>query len=160
MFITTYGLSVSSTPILEMGEPIGPIEKGITYMVRPFIHPLYKSVMVFFSSTGSIQLLVGPASSCFFDSIAVRCSTLATSDGWLRNIFSQSFLWVQSNRGAGRNRFLEEAVIFFLRTITPVNLVSWHNSAISLTHSCSFLFEVIKILLPVNSSVLFSMRKK
>ena len=30
-------LSVSSTPILLNGEPTGPIEKGMTYMVRPFI---------------------------------------------------------------------------------------------------------------------------
>ena len=33
-------LSVSSTPILLKGEPTGPIEKGITYIVRPFIEPL------------------------------------------------------------------------------------------------------------------------
>ena len=32
-------LSVSSTPILLNGEPTGPIEKGITYIVRPFIAP-------------------------------------------------------------------------------------------------------------------------
>ena len=32
-------LSVSSTPILLKGEPTGPIEKGITYIVRPFMAP-------------------------------------------------------------------------------------------------------------------------
>ncbi len=32
-------LSVSSTPILENTEPMGPRLKGITYMVRPFIEP-------------------------------------------------------------------------------------------------------------------------
>ncbi len=63
MLITTYGLSVNSTPILAMGEPMGPMEKGITYMVRPFMQPVYNLVMVAFSSAGSIQLLVGPASS-------------------------------------------------------------------------------------------------
>ena len=35
MLQTTYGLSVISTPIFAIGEPIGPIENGMTYMVRP-----------------------------------------------------------------------------------------------------------------------------
>lgn len=35
MLTTTYGESVSSTPILERGDPTGPMLKGITYMVRP-----------------------------------------------------------------------------------------------------------------------------
>jgi hypothetical protein len=34
------GESVISTPILAMGEPMGPMEKGMTYMVRPFMQPL------------------------------------------------------------------------------------------------------------------------
>ncbi len=46
MFTTTYGESVISTPILDSGEPIGPMEKGITYIVRPFMQPRYRSVMV------------------------------------------------------------------------------------------------------------------
>ena len=32
-------LSVSSTPILLNGDPTGPIENGITYIVRPRIDP-------------------------------------------------------------------------------------------------------------------------
>jgi hypothetical protein len=48
-----------------MGEPSGPMEKGTTYMVRPFIDPANRSRMVDFISDGSRQLLVGPASiSC------------------------------------------------------------------------------------------------
>ena len=39
MLTTTSGLSVISTPILAMGEPMGPMEKGMTYIVRPFMHP-------------------------------------------------------------------------------------------------------------------------
>lgn len=35
MLATTYGESVSSTPILESGEPTGPMLNGITYMTRP-----------------------------------------------------------------------------------------------------------------------------
>ena len=40
MFTTTYGESVISTPIFAIGEPTGPIENGITYMVRPCMQPL------------------------------------------------------------------------------------------------------------------------
>jgi len=36
---TTYGLSVSSTPIFAMGEPTGPMEKGMTYIVLPLMQP-------------------------------------------------------------------------------------------------------------------------
>jgi hypothetical protein len=32
-------LSVSSMPIFEKGEPMGPMAKGITYIVRPFMAP-------------------------------------------------------------------------------------------------------------------------
>lgn len=35
MLATTYGESVSSTPILDSGDPTGPMLKGITYMTRP-----------------------------------------------------------------------------------------------------------------------------
>ena len=46
-----------------MGEPIGPIENGITYIVRPRMDPL-KSAFSFLRITkGSSQLLVGPALS-------------------------------------------------------------------------------------------------
>ena len=39
MLSATYTLSVSSMPTLLMGEPIGPMTYGITYIVRPFIEP-------------------------------------------------------------------------------------------------------------------------
>ena len=56
-------LSVSSTPILLNGEPTGPIEKGMTYIVRPFIEPAKISRARRYPSSGDIQLFVGPASS-------------------------------------------------------------------------------------------------
>ena len=37
-------LSVSSMPIFENGEPMGPMAKGTTYMVRPFMQPVKYSV--------------------------------------------------------------------------------------------------------------------
>ena len=41
--------------ILEIGEPIGPIEKGMTYIVRPFMQPSVRPVNVSLNSFGSIQ---------------------------------------------------------------------------------------------------------
>jgi hypothetical protein len=38
------------------------MQNAITYMVRPAMAPRYSSVIMVFMSTGSIQLLVGPAS--------------------------------------------------------------------------------------------------
>jgi len=43
MLTTTYGESVSCTPICDIGEPTGPMLKGRTYMVRPAMQPLKRS---------------------------------------------------------------------------------------------------------------------
>src|ERR1700756_3164935 len=59
MFTTTYGESEISTPTLQMGESSGPMAKGITYIVRPFMHPLNRPSIFCFISAGSAQLLVG-----------------------------------------------------------------------------------------------------
>ena len=65
MFTTTYGESVSCTPMCAIGEPTGPMLKGMTYIVRPFIEPSNFGVSMAFILSGAIQLLVGPASSSF-----------------------------------------------------------------------------------------------
>ena len=44
MFTTTYGESVISTPICAMSEPSGPMLNGITYIVRPRMHPVEEPV--------------------------------------------------------------------------------------------------------------------
>src|SRR3954454_18201039 len=59
----TYGESVSCTPMYEIGEPSGPIENGTTYIVRPAIEPSKSPLSFERMSAGSVQLLVGPASS-------------------------------------------------------------------------------------------------
>src|SRR5262245_17260643 len=79
MFATTYGLSEISTPICEIGPPIGPIENGITYIVRPRIAPANRLRRVARIVSGSSQLFVGPASSLRHVHINVRSSTRATS---------------------------------------------------------------------------------
>ena len=60
---TTYSESVSSTPNIGFSASTGPMQNGMTYIVRPRMHPRYSSVMIDFISAGSIQLLVGPASA-------------------------------------------------------------------------------------------------
>ena len=81
MLTTTYGLSVSSTPMCAIGLPIGPIENGTTYIVRPRMHPSNSVPSVARISAGARQLLVGPASSSRSLQMNVRSSTRATSDG-------------------------------------------------------------------------------
>ena len=63
MLTTTYGESVSCTPICDIGEPTGPMLNGSTYMVRPRMQPLKGAFNFLRISNGSTQLLVGPAVS-------------------------------------------------------------------------------------------------
>ncbi len=65
----------------EMCEPMGPMLKGTTYIVRPRMQPLNRPLSVARISAGSTQLLVGPASSFDFEQMKVRSSTRATSEG-------------------------------------------------------------------------------
>ncbi|KQY91296.1 hypothetical protein ASD25_19230 [Brevundimonas sp. Root1423] len=70
-----------STPRAEIFEPSGPMEKGTTYMVRPAMQPSNRPLRRSRISTGSAQLLVGPASIWFAEQMKVRLSTRATSLG-------------------------------------------------------------------------------
>ena len=81
---TTYGESVSCTPSRASGLPIGPIENGTTYIVRPRMLPSKRRSRFARISTGSRQLLVGPASSGSREQMKVRSSVRATSSGALR----------------------------------------------------------------------------
>ncbi len=81
MLTTTYGLSEISMPMCAIGLPIGPIENGTTYIVRPRMHPSNRPFSVRRISAGATQLLVGPASSGLSLQMNVRSSTRATSDG-------------------------------------------------------------------------------
>src|ERR1043165_1483239 len=81
IFTATYGESVTCTPNCEIGEPSGPMQNGMTNIVRPRIEPSNFADSVRFISSGSVQLFVGPASTSFFEQIYVRSSTRATSEG-------------------------------------------------------------------------------
>src|SRR5882757_8932369 len=78
---TTYSESVNSTPSIGWSASNGPMQNGMTYIVRPRIQPRYSSVMIDFISAGSIQLLVGPQSASSTEQMNVRSSTRATSSG-------------------------------------------------------------------------------
>src|SRR4051794_16285357 len=78
---TTYSESVISTPRNGSSAVIGPMQNGMTYMVRPRMHPRYSSVIVAFISAGAHQLLVTPASDSSNEQMKVRSSTRATSSG-------------------------------------------------------------------------------
>ena len=79
MLTTTYGESVSCTPICDIGEPTGPMLNGSTYIVRPRMQPLKSSFSFRRISNGFTQLFVGPALSFESEQMKVRSSTRATS---------------------------------------------------------------------------------
>ena len=62
-------------------EPIGPMQNGTTYIVRPCMQPAKRPLNVARISAGSAQLLVGPASISCSEQMKVRLSTRATSRG-------------------------------------------------------------------------------
>ena len=84
MLTTAYGESVIWTPSCEMGDPSGPMLNGTTYIVRPAMDPAKRPRRIRIMSLGSIQLLVGPASSSLRAQMNVRSSTRATSLASLR----------------------------------------------------------------------------
>ena len=81
MCAATYAESVIWMPICAMGDPIGPIENGMTYSVRPSMEPSNSPRRVARIFAGSSQLFVGPARSLVAEQMNVRCSTRATSLG-------------------------------------------------------------------------------
>jgi hypothetical protein len=81
MEAATYGESEISTPSWAMGEPSGPMQNGMTYMVRPAMQPSNSPAKVARISSGAIQLFVGPASDSCSEQMNVRSSTRATSEG-------------------------------------------------------------------------------
>src|SRR2546421_1883659 len=54
---TTYGESVISTPNIGAVAVSGPMQNGMTYIVRPRIQPRYRSVITRFICAGAIQFL-------------------------------------------------------------------------------------------------------
>ena len=129
---------MSSTPICEMGEPIGPMLNGMTYIVRPRIEPSKRALSFGFISFGSTQLFVGPASSSFSLQMKVRSSTRATSLGsdHARKEFGRSV-------SLRRLKVPESSSSWHMRSYSACEpshhstLSGLHKAAISLTHAIS-----------------------
>ena len=75
---------MTCTPSRASGEPIGPIENGTTYIVRPRMQPAKSGSRIARIASGALQLFVGPASASSVEQMKVRDSTRATSRGSLR----------------------------------------------------------------------------
>ena len=109
MLTTTYGESVSCTPICDIGEPIGPMLNGSTYIVRPCMQPLNSSFSFLRISNGLTQLLVGPAPSFESEQMKVRSSTRATSLGVGAGVVAaRPQLLVQLDEGAAVDHLLAQ----------------------------------------------------
>src|ERR1700733_1516328 len=135
MLRTTYELSVSSTPILLIAEPTGPITYGTTYIVRPFIEPSKSLPSLAYASSGAIQLFVGPASSFVLVQMKVSCSTRATSFGFERCKWQPgSLLWLS---GVKMPAAIASSVRRFFSSSDPshqTTLSGLVSAAISVTH--------------------------
>src|SRR3954447_3524105 len=119
------------------------MENGTTYIVRPFIDPAKRSVIVSRISPGSRQLLVGPASSSRSEQMNVRSSTRATSLGSdharyeFGRLASLSFLNVPASTSSWQSRSYSSA--------EPSHHTTWSgcvSSATSSTQASSFALVV------------------
>ena len=119
---TTYAESVISTPNIGFSASSGPMQNGMTYIVRPRMQPRYRSVMIAFISAGSIQLLVGPASASSTEQMKVRSSTRATSVGSEAHQ-KELGLACQPDERAGVDQLLGQPVPLLVGAVDPDDLV-------------------------------------
>ena len=124
MLTTTYGESVSCTPICAIGEPTGPMLNGMTYIVRPFMQPSNFGVRMAFILSGSIQLLVGPASSSF---VGADVGAILDAGDVARMAAGEEavgpHLGIQLDERAAGDHLVAEAVVLLLRAVAPIDLV-------------------------------------
>ena len=117
----TYSESVIWTPNFGSGASRGPMQKAMTYIVRPDIAPRYCSVMTVFISRGSIQLFVGPASSRDWEQMNVLSSTRATSSG-SEDTPERVRLAVQAHERAFVDEQIGQAIPFGAGPVAPDHL--------------------------------------
>ena len=124
MLTTTYGESEIWTPICAIGEPIGPMLKGMTYIVRPFMQPSNFGVSSAFILSG-VHPVVGRTGVFFFlraDVGAVfDASDVARMAAREKRIRPQ--LRIQLDERAAGDHLVAEPVVFLLRTVAPIDLV-------------------------------------
>ena len=107
-----------------IGEPSGPIENGTTYIVRPRIEPRKRSVSVSRISSGSRQLLVGPASASLLraDEGAVLDARHVARVG-AGQVGVRPLGLVELLEGAGVDELPAEAVVLLRGAVAPVHRV-------------------------------------
>jgi hypothetical protein len=115
-------------PMCEMCEPSGPIENGTTYIVRPRMQPSNSagvpSAWPFCSrsriAAGSIQLLVGPASSLLVaadEGAVLDAGHVAWVGAGQEGV--RALDRVELAEGAGVDQLLAQAGVFLVRPVTP-----------------------------------------
>src|SRR6476646_1789684 len=135
---TTYGESVSSTPSIGSDAVNGPMQYGMTYIVRPRMQLRNKPVRRHFISSGSTQLFVITASRGSRLQMKVRSSTRATSDGSERHQNESGF-----NSGLSRTNVPDSTSSSVIRRhsaadpSTHTTRSGWVNSAQSRTQANS-----------------------
>ena len=124
MLAATYAESVSCTPMWAIGDPSGPIENGTTYIVRPFIAPVYSFVISARISSGSRQLLFGPASSAVggADERAVLDAGDVSRIG-VRPVAVRPLGLVERGERAGVDELLAQPVVLLGRSVAPRDAV-------------------------------------
>ena len=122
MFTTTYGESVSCTPICAIGEPIGPMLNGSTYIVRPRMQPSNSSLQLAPHFVG-IDPVVGRAGVVLrqrADERAVLDARHVARVG-PRVVTARPELLVELDERAARNHLRAQRVVFLLRSVDPMD---------------------------------------
>ena len=153
-------LSVNSTPILLNGEPTGPIEKGMTYIVRPFIepgenlagpaiaflgrHPIVRRPGVFAELAANVGQVLGPGH-------VVRGGAMVEAAGIL--------LLIQQDQLAGGDGLLRETLSFLFRAVDPNDLVGPAHASHFIDPFLQFAV-LVHVTNEASSSVILNARSK
>jgi hypothetical protein len=128
MLTATYAESVSSTPAFAIGEPIGPIEKGNTYMVRPRMHPSNSRFKV-----GAHFARVHPVIGRSRVVLSRRADEGAIFHArYIRRmraseIAPRAQLLVQTQQRAACDELRAEPIVFSLRPVAPDDALRFHK---------------------------------
>ncbi len=120
MLTTTYGLSDTSMPMCAIGLPIGPIENGTTYIVRPRMQPLKRP-----SSVRRISArrdpVIGRAGVVLLLAADERAVLDPRHVGRIREgkVAAGPLDRIEPGQRAGRNHLRAQAVVFGLAAVAP-----------------------------------------
>ena len=116
------------------------MQYGTTYSVRPCMHPRNSSRILALAAVGSIQLLLGPASSCERVQMKVRCSTRATSLGSERaRKQAGKLLLIELAQLAPRSELASQPPELDLRALAPVHPIRLREFLTCATQSATLL---------------------